>query len=153
MIRGESRIKMNKSAMYYGALIAVVILALIISSDLNKVPDLHPQFADYVTKAIMTTTGPNTFGQNLQVLHGIASRNQLLNVMRGFQEALGVKCEFCHNTNDFASDEKPQKRMARLMITMVRNIDTNYLNAPGLEKVTCFTCHRGQAIPKLVAER
>ncbi len=144
---------MNKTAMYYGALIVFVILALIISSDLNKVPDLHPKFASFVTSAIMDSEGPNTFGQNLQVLHGITSRGQLLNVMRGFQEALGVKCDFCHNKQDFASDDKPQKRMARVMITMVRNIDSNYLNAPGLEKVTCFTCHRGRSIPKLVAVR
>jgi len=144
---------MNKTAAFYGVLITIIILSLIVSSDLNKSPDIKPQFADFVTQAIMNTNGPNTFGDNLKVLHGIQSRDQILNIMRGFTEALGVKCEFCHNTDNFASDEKMQKGMARVMITMVQNIDTNYLNAPGLEKVTCFTCHRGVSVPKLVAER
>ena len=72
-----------------------------------------------------------------------------MNVMRGFTEALGVKCEFCHNTDNFASDEKIQKRTARVMIKMAANIDENYLVGPQIEKVTCFTCHRGSSVPKI----
>ena len=144
---------MNKTAVYYGTLIAIIILALIVSSDLKKSPDMKPKYADYVTNQILTTDTTNSFGDNLKALHGIHSRNQLLNVMRGFTEALGVKCDFCHNTDNFASDEKIQKRMARIMIQMVANIDSNYLAGSQLEKATCFTCHRGASIPKLVAER
>jgi hypothetical protein len=144
---------MNKTAIYYGALITIVILALIISANLNKAPKLKPKYADYVTSQILSTDTSNTFGENLKVLHGIHSRDQLLNVMRGFSEALGVKCDFCHNTDNFASDEKIQKRTARVMIKMVADIDNNYLIGPQTEKVTCFTCHRGASVPKLVAER
>lgn len=144
---------MNKTAVYYGTLITIIILALIVSSNLNKTPDLKPKFADYVTNQILSPDSANTFGDNLKVLHGIHSRDQLLNVMKGFAEALGVKCDFCHNTDNFASDEKIQKRTARVMINMVRNIDQNYLTGPQTEKVTCFTCHRGASVPKLVAER
>jgi photosynthetic reaction center cytochrome c subunit len=129
------------------------VLALIISSDLNKTPDFKPKYADFVTEQILSKDTTNTYGENLQVLHGIHSKAQLLNVMRGFSEALGVQCDFCHNTDNFASDAKMPKRMARIMIKMVRNIDENYLNQPMMKKVTCFTCHRGQEIPKLVAER
>ncbi len=144
---------MNKTAVFYGILITIIILALIVSSDLNKTPDMKPKFADFVTDQILSPDTGNTFGDNLKVLQGIHSRDQLMNVMKGFTEALGVKCEFCHNTDNFASDEKIQKRTARLMVKMVSNIDNNYIMGPQMEKVTCFTCHRGSSVPKLVAER
>lgn len=144
---------MNKTAIFYGVLVTVIILALIISANLNKTPDLKAKYADFVTAQILSSDSTNTFGDNLKVLHGIHSRDQLLNVMRGFTEALGVKCDFCHNTDNFAGDEKIQKRTARLMIKMVANIDQSYLPGPQLEKVTCFTCHRGSSVPKLVAAR
>jgi hypothetical protein len=144
---------MNKTAVYYGVLITIIILALIVSANLNKTPDLKPKFAEDVTNQILSPDSTNTFGDNLKVLHGIHSRDQLLNVMRGFTEALGVKCDFCHNSDNFASDEKIQKRTARVMIKMVANMDENYLVGQQTEKATCFTCHRGASIPKLVAGR
>ncbi len=144
---------MNKTAVFYGILITIVILALIVSADLNKTPEVKPQFADIVTNQILSSDTINTYGDNLKVLRGIHSRDQLLGVMKGFTEALGVKCEFCHNTNNFASDEKPQKRTARVMIKMVTNLDETYLAGPQMEKVTCFACHRGFSIPKLTAAR
>lgn len=144
---------MNKTAAFYGVLITIIILALIISSDLNKPPDLKPEYANYVTAQILTKDTTNTYGDNLRVLHGIHSKTQLLNVMQGFSEALGVNCVFCHDPNNFPSDAKKPKQTARLMIRMVRNIDENYLDQPDMKKVTCFTCHRGQEIPRLVAER
>lgn len=144
---------MNKTAIFYGILVTLIIVVLIISSDLTRPPKIKPQFAHYVTAQIMSRDTTNTYGQNLQVLHGIHSLPQLENVMRGFNEALGVQCTFCHNIKDFASDEKPTKAMARLMIRMVTNIDTRYIDKPDWEKVTCFTCHRGKPIPKLVLQK
>ncbi len=144
---------MNKTAVVYGVLVTIIVLALIVSSDVTKTPDFKPQYADFVTAQILSADTANTYGDNLKVLRGVHSRDQLLNVMRGFTEALGVKCDFCHNTDNFASDEKIQKRTARVMIKMVANIDKNYLDGPRMEKVTCFTCHRGASIPKLVVER
>ncbi len=144
---------MNRTAVFYGVLITVIILALIVSANLNKTPALQPKFADFVTNQIVSPDSNNSFGENLKALHGIHSRDQLINVMRGFTEALGVNCDFCHNSDNFASDEKIQKRTARLMIKMVANIDSGYLMGPQMEKVTCFTCHRGSSIPKLIAAR
>ncbi|HEY9167203.1 MAG TPA: c-type cytochrome [Candidatus Kryptonia bacterium] len=140
---------MNKTAAFYGVLITIIVLALIVSANLNKTPELKPKYADLVENQIMSADTSNSFGQNLHALHGIHSRDQLMNVMRGFTEALGVKCDYCHNTDNFPSDEKVQKRMARLMIKMVGNIDHDYLNAPQMEKVSCFTCHRGSTTPKM----
>lgn len=144
---------MNKTAFFSGILITIIVLALIVSSNLNKTSDLKPKFADFVTDQIMSRDSSNSFGDNLKTLHGIHSRDQLMSVMRGFTEALGVKCDFCHDRDNFASDEKIQKRTARLMINMVANIDKNYLAGPQTEKVTCFTCHRGSSVPKSVASR
>lgn len=144
---------MNKTAVFYGILVTIVILALIISANINKSPEQKAQFASYVVEQLNSSDTINTYGKNLQVIHGIHSRDQLLNVMRGFTEALGVKCEFCHDIQDFPSDSKPQKRVARIMIKMVQNINSNFLNDPEKEKVSCFTCHRGKEIPELTFAR
>jgi hypothetical protein len=66
---------------------------------------------------------------------------QVGRAMEGFNVALGVDCTFCHG-RDFASDANPHKEIARRMLQMTRQINTNF-------KVSCFTCHRGQTTPKL----
>src|ERR1039457_4926102 len=47
----------------------------------------------------------------------------LMETMQSFRVALGVRCDFCHVQNDFASDEKPHKEIARKMIVMSREIN------------------------------
>src|SRR6185312_9345176 len=54
---------------------------------------------------------------NLKVL----APDNYIQVMFGMQTALGVKCDFCHNMEDRASDEKPTKVTARRMMEMVKN--------------------------------
>jgi|YelNatPaOPRAMG01_1025707.scaffolds.fasta_scaffold00070_76 Photosynthetic reaction centre cytochrome C subunit. len=144
---------MNKTAVFYGILVTIVILALIVSANINKSTERKARFASFVIEQLSSPDTTNTYGKNLQVIHGIHSKDQLLNVMRGFTEALGVKCEFCHDLQDFPSDAKPQKRVARIMIKMVDNINSNFLNDPQKEKVSCFTCHRGQETPGLTFAR
>lgn len=69
----------------------------------------------------------------------------LMETMRAFRVALGVRCDFCHVPGDFASDQKPHKEIARKMIVMVREINRNF---PGDKmRVTCYTCHRGSEQP------
>src|ERR1039457_7251031 len=63
----------------------------------------------------------------------------LMETMQSFRVALGVRCDFCHVQNDFASDEKPHKEIARKMIVMSREINTNF--PYGKMHVTCYTCH------------
>ena len=74
---------MNKTAIFYGSLVTIVILALIISSDLNKPRPIKPEFAKYVTESILSKDTTNTYGDNLQVLNDIHSKTQLLNVIFG----------------------------------------------------------------------
>jgi photosynthetic reaction center cytochrome c subunit len=56
-------------------------------------------------------------------------------------------CNFCHNAPDYTNDDKYTKRVARKMIEMTRHINTDWTQHVGKTGVTCFTCHRGQAVP------
>lgn len=56
-------------------------------------------------------------------------------------------CEFCHNPNNLASDEKYAKVVARRMLVMTREINSKWSSHVADTGVTCWTCHRGQAVP------
>lgn len=106
---------------------------------------------------------------NLQVLPKDIAPEALLATMRGFTQALDVRCLFCHvgeegqpfDTFDFASDEKDHKRMARAMLRMVGDInDSPHLKEVAsiggdgdVARVTCYTCHRGAQTPRTVPPR
>jgi Photosynthetic reaction centre cytochrome C subunit len=72
-------------------------------------------------------------------------------VMESFVMGTGRKCLDCHVEGDFGSDENNKKVVARKMLEMVRQINTNTFN--GSEKVTCYTCHRGANTPATPARR
>lgn len=99
---------------------------------------------------------PDTF-TNLKVLPEDITRQQLTGIMRGFTQALGVRCSTCHmgeegqplSEYDFASDERETKQTARVMLLMVRAINTEYLTEVGADiEVQCFTCHHGARKPQ-----
>jgi tetratricopeptide (TPR) repeat protein len=105
--------------------------------------------------------------KNLQVLPDEVKGAQLGQIMRGFVSALNVRCPHCHvgegpdlTKFDFASDEKPAKQKARLMINMVQEINRDHLAQLGeIEdppqervKVTCITCHRSQDKPLMLED-
>jgi len=79
--------------------------------------------------------------QNLKLL---PADNNLIVTMRSFTQALGVQCDYCH-VADRASDENPKKDVARMMITMARDINSKFPD--GQQHVRCFTCHRGAVKP------
>ena len=97
--------------------------------------------------------------KNLKVLPQNISEDSLKGLMRGYNAALGVKCNFCHAENsdtkkmDFASDAKKEKEFTRHMIVMTRDINAknfNWENAKNPEMinvVTCVMCHRGNESP------
>jgi hypothetical protein len=96
---------------------------------------------------------------NLQVLPKDIARPELLTIMRGFAGGLGVMCNYCHvmegrgGRNDMASDEKPPKKTARVMIQMTMHANEmleKELGKPAasVTKIQCGTCHWGEAIPK-----
>jgi len=80
--------------------------------------------------------------KNLKIL----KPEQVMPMMRSFTTGLGVKCDFCHVSGDFSSDDKRMKLTARRMIEMVGQINTNNFN--GRERVSCYTCHHGENEPK-----
>jgi len=102
---------------------------------------------------------------NLKVLPKDMAVREVINTMRGFTEALGVRCQYCHvgdegdplSEFDFVSDEMPAKGKAREMLKMVGAINRDWLadlprrTTPNVE-VRCVTCHRGQARPILMAD-
>ena len=58
------------------------------------------------------------------------------------------QCAYCHNVENFASDEKYQKVVARRMLQMTRDININWQKHVAQTGVTCYTCHRGKPIPE-----
>lgn len=75
--------------------------------------------------------------------------------MQAMTQALGVSCGTCHARGNFASDNNPRKLKARTMIEMTRTLNQQFFpdfkpaeNESRLGRVTCFTCHQGELIPK-----
>jgi photosynthetic reaction center cytochrome c subunit len=89
--------------------------------------------------------------QNVQVL-GDLSKAEFARLMLSFKSWLAPDegCGYCHNAPDYASDEKYPKRVARLMIAMTRRINSDWQTHVKGTGVTCYTCHRGQAVPPKV---
>ena len=99
-----------------------------------------------------------TPGVNLRVLpvdtrvHGEGS------VMHDFRDALKVDCGYCHGAGKpFEADENPRKEIARKMILLVRQINSNFPGTAifpvGHQAVTCYTCHRGDPHPVAVSNQ
>jgi hypothetical protein len=99
--------------------------------------------------------------KNLKILPKKISKEDLDKVMDHFKTALGVKCSFCHAPSkdtaqkwpDFASDEKPEKLIARKMMKMTSKINSKFFSDNKNEQgvavpaVECMTCHRGSPHP------
>ena len=56
-------------------------------------------------------------------------------------------CNYCHNPENMASDEKYTKVVARRMIQMTQSINGQWGKHVAPAGVTCWTCHRGNAVP------
>ncbi|HEX3526215.1 MAG TPA: c-type cytochrome [Thermoanaerobaculia bacterium] len=99
-----------------------------------------------------------TVFKNIQSLKGVPAE-ELLSIMdNGFRPALGVKCSFCHDPQNWASDDKDEKKVARQMMQMNHDINEKYLKTmKGLDSekpmVSCATCHRGEQKPALSMEK
>jgi hypothetical protein len=117
----------------------------------------------------LAVAGAQTFAQrehhdeeppkNLKVLPKNTTHEEIHTIMRGYSQALGVHCNYCHEAKggggdkprlDFPSDAKPEKEIARKMIKMVDAINNKYLakiEDGELERITCVTCHMGRTRP------
>ena len=99
--------------------------------------------------------------KNLKVLPKDISSKDLQRIMvDDFQDGLGVNCNFCHASEkgsfhlDYASDEKPEKEIARAMMRMVLEINKKYFSVSkpligdSLLIISCSTCHQGSPQPQ-----
>jgi hypothetical protein len=96
---------------------------------------------------------------NLQVFPKDIQKEKLMATMRNFTFSLGVRCDYCHaetadHKMNFASDDKDEKKTARVMLRMVQSINTDYIKKLGAQpvEVRCVTCHRGIPIPQPINE-
>ena len=87
---------------------------------------------------------------NLKVLPKNIGKRDLINMMKGATRGLGVRCTFCHvgegddlSTFDFAADENSHKVTARIMFSMVRQINEEfYLKSPK----TLMSLHKSRVL-------
>jgi len=91
--------------------------------------------------------------KNIKVLTDLSDQ-QIDDAMMYFRGSLGVQCEHCHDRDDWSLDTKEEKRTARKMIRMVRELNRTLDDDLA---VSCYSCHRGQLRPvttlPLVTER
>ena len=57
-------------------------------------------------------------------------------------------CAYCHNVANFAEDNVYTKVVARKMLQMTHKINSGWKTHVAETGVTCYTCHRGNNIPK-----
>ncbi|GAB3014973.1 hypothetical protein GCM10027051_18290 [Niabella terrae] len=100
--------------------------------------------------------------RNLKVLPQDISDERLDSLMQTYNQGLGVSCDFCHAYEvkngdtliNFAAEDNPVKEEGRRMIRLTMGINQKYFNFnPGihpayLTKVSCYTCHKGDAYPQ-----
>lgn len=83
--------------------------------------------------------------KNLKILPSTMSKADVKKLMKKISSALGVQCEHCHDTDDFAKDTE-KKEIARAMMKMTGEINKTYFK--GEMRVGCISCHNGQEEPK-----
>ena len=91
--------------------------------------------------------------QNVQVLKDL-SVGEFTRVMLSMVEWVAPddqkNCTYCHNAENYADESRYQYKVARRMLTMTRDINSNWQAHVGQTGVTCHTCHRGQPVPPYV---
>jgi photosynthetic reaction center cytochrome c subunit len=98
---------------------------------------------------------------NLKVLPKDLTGQQVRDIMEVWEGSLGGHCNTCHAADpknigpngrprlNFADDSKPEKTTARMMFTMMEDINKNYVGKlDSAPRVTCGTCHRGHLDPE-----
>jgi hypothetical protein len=113
---------------------AIFLLAAALANGQSAPPE-KPLMADDVFK-------------NIQVLRGLTV-DQFMGTMGFIAAALSMNCSECHHTGSVEryADDTPIKQTARKMILMVNAL--NKSNFGGKRMVTCYSCHRSDAKPKV----
>ncbi|MBL8516089.1 MAG: c-type cytochrome [Betaproteobacteria bacterium] len=133
--------------------LAVVLLTLSASSRAAESFDQAAALAKLREKIAGSETKPaGEVFENIELLKRMPAERLLRMMEMGFAKSLGVKCDHCHDPDNWASDKKTEKKVARQMFRMVGEINGNQLKKiEGLQSkdpvVNCTTCHRGEKKP------
>ncbi len=89
--------------------------------------------------------------QNVQVLGdlSVAEFTRLMTAITSWV-APDEGCTYCHEGANLASDGKYTKVVSRRMIQMTQHINSNWTDHVAQTGVTCYTCHRGNAVPQYI---
>lgn len=100
--------------------------------------------------------------KNLKLLPKDITPKDLLAVMQGFSQAMGVRCVYCHvagpdptdmSAYNFESDRKEHKEATRAMMKYTDAVNEIFPKEVGEEpkagetRMTCYSCHQGQRHP------
>lgn len=120
-------------------------------------PRVDPQRLDAQLAAVPASTpqasdaGPRAGDvyQNVQVL-GDLSVAQFTRLMQAITQWIYPEqgCAACHNLNNLAEDSVYTKMVSRRMIQMTQHVNGEWNAHVGETGVTCYTCHRGNAVPE-----
>ena len=88
--------------------------------------------------------------QNVRVLGNVSTErfNHLMAEINQWVAPPEQGCNYCHNPANMASDEKYTKVVARRMLQMTQTINSRWSSHVKQTGVTCYTCHRGNAVPE-----
>lgn len=113
-------------------------------ADLNRVPEAQPAASADGPKA-------GAVYQNVKVL-GDLSVGQFTRLMVDMTAWVAPTegCTYCHAAANFADDGKYTKVVARRMVQMTQHINGDWQTHVAATGVTCYTCHRGNPVPKNV---
>lgn len=120
-------------------LVALVIVMTLAAASLSAQAPTMPNKVESPTVKALTGLTVSEFEQEMQ----------------HFVQAVGVSCGGCHVRGNFASDENERKLKARQMIEMTKALNKQFFpdykpveGTSVLGRVTCYTCHQGEAKPK-----
>lgn len=109
----------------------------------NKVPPALP----------LTKSGElaGTAYKNVRVL-GHLTTGEFIGMMNSMTAWVSPAkgCGYCHVDGDLASDDVYTKVVSRRMLEMTMHINENLQSHVKETGVTCFTCHRGQPVPRYI---
>ena len=80
----------------------------------------------------------------------ITEFNRLMAAMTKWVAPTEQGCAYCHNLENMASYEKYTKTVALSMLKMTQDTNARWKDHVGDTGVTCWTCHRGNAVPRYV---
>ena len=82
--------------------------------------------------------------KNVEIFKG-KDAARLIPAMDALRGLLGVDCTHCHTQFDWANESKPAKQKARQHFKLIEMVNREYFG--GGNAASCWTCHRGQAVP------